>query len=462
MNVPRHAPTSPSVRVGLREDAVVAPGDGALIITNPFGAVTVRGLPARVASLLRELPGTIAGQDELIGRLVASGGTSQEVALLLLTLDRLNPILVHTVDPLLRIVPIARDAVLRPAVLDPGDTVRLSRFALVRRSGEGLVLESPLSRHRVTLNEEAMPLLGALSRDVMVKEAPEALSHLVAAGLAYAGDADEEEPALRTWDFHDLLFHSRSRSGRHDEPFGATFRFLEELPPEPALKPLPAGPAVELFRPSLEEAAAADPPFTTVLESRRSVREHAGAPPTARRLGELLYRAARVREVSGPTPSVPYEVSSRPYPGGGAVHELELYLVVNRCAGLERGVYYYDPSGHRLITLPARTEDAHAMLALASAATGGLLQPDVLITITARFQRMSWKYSGMAYAAMLKNVGVLYQTLYLVATAMGMAPCGLGGGDADLAARTFGLDWARESSVGEFLIGGAAPGTAGS
>ena len=72
----------------------------------------------------------------------------------------------------------------------------------------------------------------------------------------------------------------------------------------------------------------------------------------------------------------------------------------------------------------------------------------------------AWKYSSIAYAATLKHVGVLYQTLYLVSTAMGLAPCGLGSGNADVAARAFGLDWAAESSVGEFLIGTPAPGAA--
>jgi SagB-type dehydrogenase family enzyme len=444
--------------VGLREDAVVDGADGALTIRQPFGSVTLRGLPESVGSLLRELPGTLAREDDLAERLLAAGGTSHDAAVLYLTLSRLHPVLVHAVEPLLRAVPIARDARFRPPVLAPGDTVRLSRFAFVRRSEEGLVLESPLSRHRVTLTEDAMPLLAALGRPVMVKEAPEALGHLVAAGLAFTGDAEERDPALRAWDFHDLLFHSRSRTGRHDQPFGATFRFLDETPPEPVIKPLPEGAVVELYAPSLEEAAAADPPFTTVLESRRSVRRY-GAAPTVRQLGELLYRAARVRRVFGPATGMPYEASTRPYPGGGAVYELELYLTVARCEGLDNGVYYYDPLGHRLVTLPARAEDARAMLATASLATGGTADPDVLITFTSRFQRMSWKYSGVAYAATLKTVGVLYQTLYLVATAMGMAPCGLGSGDADLAARTFGLDWATESSVGDFLIGGAPAGS---
>ncbi|MGW6501026.1 SagB/ThcOx family dehydrogenase [Nonomuraea angiospora] len=445
---------APLPMVGLREDAVVDSAHGVLTIAQPFGTVTLRGLPQAVESLLRELPGTLADQDELADRLLAAGGSSHDAALLYLTLSRLSPVLVHAVEPLLRVVPVARDARFRPPVLAPGDTVRLSRFALVRRADEGLVLESPLSRHRVTLTEDAMPLLAALGRPVMVKEAPEAIGHLVAAGMAVAGDAEERDPALRSWDFHDLLFHARSRAGRHDQPFGATFRFLDETPPPPVIKQPPEGAAVELYTPSLEEAAAADPPFTTVLESRRSVRQYAG-PPTVRQLGELLYRAARVRRVFGPAPGMPYEASSRPYPGGGAVYELELYLTVARCEGLDSGVYYYDPLGHRLVTLPARDEDARAMLAAASQATGGTASPDVLITITSRFQRMSWKYSSIAYAATLKTVGALYQTFYLVATAMGLAPCGLGSGDADLAARTLGLDWATESSVGDFLIGGA-------
>jgi SagB-type dehydrogenase family enzyme len=61
----------------------------------------------------------------------------------------------------------------------------------------------------------------------------------------------------------------------------------------------------------------------------------------------------------------------------------------------------------------------------------------------------------MAYAATLKNVGVLYQTMYLVATAMGLAPCALGAGNADLFAAAVGTDYYAESSVGEFMLGSA-------
>ena len=77
----------------------------------------------------------------------------------------------------------------------------------------------------------------------------------------------------------------------------------------------------------------------------------------------------------------------------------------------------------------------------------------VLVIVAARFQRIAWKYSSMAYAAILKHVGVMYQTMYLVATAMGLAPCGIGCGDSDLFARAAGTEYFAETSVGEFLLG---------
>jgi SagB-type dehydrogenase family enzyme len=85
--------------------------------------------------------------------------------------------------------------------------------------------------------------------------------------------------------------------------------------------------------------------------------------------------------------------------------------------------------------------------------------PQVLLVVAARFGRLMWKYETMAYALLLKDVGVLYQTVYLVGTAMGLAVCALGGGDAGDFAAASGLDYLAEGSVGEILLGSrpAAP-----
>jgi SagB-type dehydrogenase family enzyme len=78
---------------------------------------------------------------------------------------------------------------------------------------------------------------------------------------------------------------------------------------------------------------------------------------------------------------------------------------------------------------------------------------DMLIIITARFGRVNWQYESIAYSLILKNVGVIYQTFYLVATAMGLAPCALGAGNSDFFSSLAGLNYFEETSVGEFLLG---------
>jgi SagB-type dehydrogenase family enzyme len=202
-----------------------------------------------------------------------------------------------------------------------------------------------------------------------------------------------------------------------------------------------------------------DPPFAEVQEARRSIREYGDPPITARQLGEFLYRVARVKEmfamkVETPRGPVRVEYAKRPYPGGGALYELELYVVVNACTDLASGLYHYDPLTHRLETISGRTPEVEWLLRGATQATTIPTEElQILLIVAARFQRMAWKYSSIAYAAVLKHVGVLYQTMYLAATAMGLAPCGIGCGNSDVFCRAAGTDYYTESSVGEFLIG---------
>lgn len=53
----------------------------------------------------------------------------------------------------------------------------------------------------------------------------------------------------------------------------------------------------------------------------------------------------------------------------------------------------------------------------------------------------------MACRATLMNGGVVFQTMYLVATDMGLAPCASGSGDSRLLAAARGLDPFEETSI---------------
>lgn len=89
----------------------------------------------------------------------------------------------------------------------------------------------------------------------------------------------------------------------------------------------------------------------------------------------------------------------------------------------------------------------------AAFAMGASAPPQILITIAARFGRISWKYSSIAYSLILKDVGCLIQTFYLAATDMDLGGCAIGTGNIDLFAKTTGLEFHVEGAVGQFALG---------
>jgi SagB-type dehydrogenase family enzyme len=262
---------------------------------------------------------------------------------------------------------------------------------------------------------------------------------------------EDEDEALMQWEFHDLLFHSRSRTGRHNNPLGGTYRFLHAIPPQPAVKQGLWPETIPLPQPDMKRLCAEDPSLAAVMEDRVSVREYDDRPITVAQLGEFLYRVARVKEITRYAEIG--DVTRRPYPGSGASYEMEFYLTIDRCEGLKPGFYWYDPVHHMLSHIQEPDKNTDSLLDEAALAMGVEERPQILITLTARFQRVSWKYQSLAYALILKDVGVIYATMYLVATAMGLAPCAQGVGDSDCFTRLSGTDYLQETSVGEFTLG---------
>lgn len=335
----------------------------------------------------------------------------------------------------------------------------LSRFAYFHTQDGQMVLESPLAHCRIILHDaRSLGILHALSSpqtpnqlsdrftDIPQNVLNTFLSWLL--GEKFLTAYEEEETALSLWEFHDLLFHSRSRLGRHNYPYGSHLQ-SGKAEPSPAVKSSVSSSPISLYRPNIEALMTRDIPFTRVIEQRRSQRQQGKTPITVAQLGEFLYRTARIRSLKT-SESVEYEFSDRPYPSGGACYELELYLAINACQGLMPGLYYYCPKEHLLDRLDGYTRDVFQLSCQAATETG---LPQVLIILAARFPRVTWKYRSLGYSLILKHVGVLYQSMYLVSTAMGLACCAIGGGNSDLFTQASGIDYLIETSVGEFILG---------
>lgn len=376
----------------------------------------------------------------------------------------------HSVLPLATAIPLTSDCEFSIPVFErKTELFTLSRFAYLHQVEGRMVLESPLSHAKVILLDwRSASLVAKLSQpqtfDTLVSAISELtlenvrqfLNLLLATQMVSLNTSsaeylpESENTNLAHWEFHDLLFHSRSRQGRHDNYCGDTYRFLGKTELPPVVKPKMSKNVIELYKTNIDRLSNKDIPLTRVLEERRSIRNYHHIPITERQLGEFLYRTARVKNTIETDIG---EISIRPYPSGGGMYELELYPVINTCKGISSGLYHYDPLNHQLYQLTESNKDVDRLIKDAWYAGGQQDLPQVVIVISARFQRLSWKYKSIAYSLILKHVGVLYQTMYLVATSMSLSPCALGWGNSDLFTRAAGVDYYAECSVGEFALG---------
>lgn len=451
------------------------------------GEVTLRA-PQGPLALGRIGPGLRA----VVERLAGAGGTARELLELHRTAGKGEKPTeaIALVQRLARAGRLSRSLVHRGATLlvvhapdasrgqwatapEPEAMVQLSRFAAIRREGEVLVLESPLATARMELHDRRVtallhdlarptPAAVIIGRSKLPAELTSAvLGMLLMGGLVSrvppGGLAPEDaEPGSGMWDPFELAAHHRARHEQPGEaPVGKTFPFVGRFEPLPVLSPPRGLERVELPRPDLVALARRDPPLCNVMEARRSQRRQGDVPIGIEALGELLFRTLRVRAVLPATEADRQGRSDRPYPSAGACHPLEAYVAVSQCRGLAPGLWHYHPQQHALYRTEVPADLVEALLADAMQASGAEAPPQLLLVLSARFGRTAWVYGRLARRFVLQEVGVLFQSVYLVATAMGLAACALGRGSSTRFAKITGLDPRVEASVGEIMLGSA-------
>jgi len=203
----------------------------------------------------------------------------------------------------------------------------------------------------------------------------------------------------------------------------------------------------------LHRDVGTDIDLAACLSGRRSIRSFGDKPLPRQQLERFLQLAARA-DVLWESPGMGW-VSLRNYPSGGARYPLEIYPVVYNVESLQEGIYRYRPFSHSLEHLASRAEERASLVEVAQhrMAQSGTHGPAVLFIVAAVFARTCWKYRGMPYQAILMETGALYQTMYLAATALDLAPCAIGAFPELATAEILRLDSRDVAQVGFFALG---------
>ncbi len=163
-------------------------------------------------------------------------------------------------------------------------------------------------------------------------------------------------------------------------------------------------------------------PFDALLAKRKTCRNFDDGALVSR--AELATMLHRVWGAIGTLELAPGAVAvKKNSPAGGGLHAVEAYVLVQRAEGLAPGLYHYLALQHALE--PMQTLDAAEAAALAHCFVAGqhwFANVPVMVIMTARFDRLFWKYRRhtKAWRVAHLDVGHLSQTMYLSAADLGL------------------------------------------
>jgi putative peptide maturation dehydrogenase len=180
------------------------------------------------------------------------------------------------------------------------------------------------------------------------------------------------------------------------------------------------------YRRTAEAAMALPAPrrreFDALLAQRKTCRNFDGAAEVG--ASDLATMLHRVWGAIGTLELAPGAIAvKKNSPAGGGLHAVEAYVLVQRAEGLAPGFYHYLALEHALEPLQVLTAEAAAGFAHRFVAgQNWFANVPVMVVMTARFDRLFWKYRRhtKAWRVVHLDVGHLSQTMYLSAADLGL------------------------------------------
>lgn len=396
-------------------------------IETPVGAMQLPPLPPAFDALLMTLPLPVRSAIERANKI------DGDAAAVLGALGHAGVLAERVISSDGEVLAIAH----RPMLAKTADQlcqdgqVRLHESAFMRRGDIGWTIYRADTAAYIEINS-ATTDIGRLSRtlDTVGLTAVETL--LLDNELLV--NTTEDTARENAWEFQDALLHAVSVHGEAT----ATGYGTRPRPGTSVVKQDCRGAGSRL-----PQRQRSTPPLHEVLVDRRSCRTFAAEPLSTSALVSVLDLALRSRSarLSGSR-----DVVFHSYPSAGALDEITTLVA---STGPVAGVSLYRHKDHELQQLDDSTQRAHRVIEVLCAPCGiATPLPCTALVFVADYAVMAAKYASIAYANILRDVGCVYQTVSLAATAIGAGSCAVGGGWGRLEKRT----------LAEFLGGGVVVG----
>jgi putative peptide maturation dehydrogenase len=137
-------------------------------------------------------------------------------------------------------------------------------------------------------------------------------------------------------------------------------------------------------------------------------------------------------------------------PAGGGLHATEAYVLVQRAEGLVPGIYHYLSMQHALEPMQQSTQaDMRELMYQCVAGQEWFQDVPVMVVMTARFDRLFWKYRrhAKAWRVVHLDVGHLSQTMYLSAADLGLGAFVTAAINDHTVEKTLGLQTLKEGAI---------------
>lgn len=218
--------------------------------------------------------------------------------------------------------------------------------------------------------------------------------------------------------------------------------------PQPPLVKAPIRPESEWIRLSMDfEKLNLQNDLVKLFRNRRSARVYTQENITIEQLSFLLWSTQGIKSIRGKS-----YATLRTVPCGGARHEYETYMIIQKVAGLAEGVYHYLPMEHALEYIKPLSDTKQAISESLCEQTWAE-KSNVVFYWTMDAYRAEWRYGIYAHRPALIDAGHIGQNLYLACTALEIGCCGIAAFSHEKCCELFDLDGENEYPVYTATVG---------